>query len=526
MRSLMKTAPRLLLIALLLALLPPLALPARGEVNARELEYAYLEPTAAYLVTGEEVSLLVMVPDTAGLTFEFTLYYNPDRTQTQTYKGIDQQKESGSASFSFTPKETGQYLVEAVIYDAAFRSLKLQSEPLYCYAPEALEDESALPGKVKAIAREANAQNLAGDYETALWLHDWLTGNADYDEPMTIHTPEGVLLQGAGVCESYALAYRILLHEVGIDNVYVTGYSRGESHAWNLVKLGEDWVWVDPTWNDPVGGEEGYDYFGMNDALLGRDHDWSVSINRPPRAQSLDYNYLLREGSRPFVDEAGLDALLRSALGKQETTIEYTYHGDDRFFNVSDSVGAWLKKNSRLYFVSGYEYGGSRYAGTLSLDYQDMSGYTFFTDEASFTARMEELLPAKPALVKMAYTGEDPFFDFGRFVSGWLTKHHRGHFISDYSYSYLPYSGEITLAYKDVTGYQIFHNPEELDALLAQALVGKPARLLLYYSGSDEFFKLNRLLDDWFMEQKDALSAYSGSYSAVEAELDLTWRAP
>ncbi len=523
MPSMRKLTAHLLL---LLALFTALALPALGEANARELEYAYLKASHAYLVTGEEVTIAVVVPDATGLTFEFNLYYTPDREQAQTFQGIDRQKQSDQGTYRFTPGQPGQYLVEVSVYDAAFRSLKLQSEPLYCYEPQAREDETTLPGKVIAIAREAGAQQLDGDFEMALWLHDWLTHNAEYDEPMTIHTPEGVLLRGEGVCESYALAYRILLHEVGIDNLYVTGYSRGQLHAWNLVRLGEDWVWVDPTWNDPVGGEEGYDYFGLNDDLLARDHDWSSSIVKPPSAQSLAYNLLLREGAQPFQDEAGLDLLLHAALGSQQPTLRYTYHGTDRHFDVHHSISQWMKQNSRLYFVDSYQDGGSRYAGQLSLTYQDMTGYTTFTDEASFTAHMDQLLSGKPAQVKMAYVGEDQFFDFGRFARDWLASNHRRHFISSYSYSYFPSSGEITLEYRDMTGYTSFASQQELDTLLAQALEDRPERLQLYYTGPDESFRLNRLLDDWLQAQRGVVGAAGGTYGSFEAALELSWRAP
>ena len=38
------------------------------------------------------------------------------------------------------------------MYDGEHRSLKLESEPFYCYGPEDLENPDTLPGRVKEIA--------------------------------------------------------------------------------------------------------------------------------------------------------------------------------------------------------------------------------------------------------------------------------------------------------------------------------------------------------------------------------------
>ncbi len=437
----------LALASLLLPLLLP-APPARaGMQSVRELEYAYLETSAAFFTAGERVEAAAAVPDASGLRFAFTLFYTPDHARTGQFERVGRQEESPSNAYSFTPENKGQYLLQAYVYDGEHRSLKLESEPFYCYGPEDLENPDTLPGRVKEIAAGMPAGGMETDYAKALWMHDVLTHGAEYDKTLSVHSPEGVLLRGAGVCESYALAYQMLLHEIGVESLYVTGTSRGVSHAWNLVKLGGEWTWVDVTWDDPVGGEEGYDYFGLTSALLSRDHDWSGGNLVPPPADSLKYNYLLNNGARPFADEKGLELLLKDALEKMEGTLRYTYHGPDPSFDAMDAVARWMEKNGGRHFVSGYQLSGSAYSGVLEVTYSPSEGYLPFADGEGFARAVGSLLASKATLVKVHYTGTDAGFDIGTFLGYWLSARAGEYEIISYRYTYTSAAAEITLDY-------------------------------------------------------------------------------
>lgn len=67
------------------------------------------------------------------------------------------------------------------------------------------------------------------------------------------HSAYGILLNGYGVCESYARAMSRLLDAVGIPNMYVIGDTSSGFHAWNYVQMPNgSWYLVDSTWNDAV----------------------------------------------------------------------------------------------------------------------------------------------------------------------------------------------------------------------------------------------------------------------------------
>ena len=98
------------------------------------------------------------------------------------------------------------------------------------------------------------------DYQKISYIHDYLVDNIDYDSdylsPGT-YTIYGALVGKKCVCEGYAKAFKYLLNEAGIECELMQGIginSSGgkESHAWNCVKLKNNWYEVDPTWDDPV----------------------------------------------------------------------------------------------------------------------------------------------------------------------------------------------------------------------------------------------------------------------------------
>lgn len=68
------------------------------------------------------------------------------------------------------------------------------------------------------------------------------------------------ITKGQGRCSSYALMMQAICNYVGIECNYVEGYAKGGfsgwgHHAWNQVKIGSNWYYVDSCWNDEVGNQ-------------------------------------------------------------------------------------------------------------------------------------------------------------------------------------------------------------------------------------------------------------------------------
>ena len=117
----------------------------------------------------------------------------------------------------------------------------------------------------------ADINTNTSDYEIVKQIHDKLIDLVTYDQNVLknmyaegnnlAHTAYGALVantQGISnyaVCDGYSLAFEYLLQQCGIEAVVVAGDAGSDplsagGHAWNLVKLNNNWYEVDSTWND------------------------------------------------------------------------------------------------------------------------------------------------------------------------------------------------------------------------------------------------------------------------------------
>jgi len=172
----------------------------------------------------------------------------------------------------------------------------------------AFNDEYPTVYKVASdIVSQCRAEGITDDYETALWLHDWLTYNADYDQTYGHYHADGVLCGGYGVCDSYAKAYYLLLKEAGIGVDRINNID----HAWNVVELGGEWYYVDCTWDDNGYGMEHHQYCFVPEEILSVDHPFAYDSDYV--CNSYRYNYYMQDGeAQGWADS--LEASISDAL--------------------------------------------------------------------------------------------------------------------------------------------------------------------------------------------------------------------
>ena len=107
------------------------------------------------------------------------------------------------------------------------------------------------------------------DLEIALFVHDYIVTEFEYDTSYRIRDVYNFFKEGRGVCQAYTLLYIEVLKRFGIEADAVISTSM--NHTWNRVKLGGKWYHVDVTWDDPVPDQLGYaihTYFLVSDAFL------------------------------------------------------------------------------------------------------------------------------------------------------------------------------------------------------------------------------------------------------------------
>ncbi|MCD3216000.1 transglutaminase, partial [Clostridium botulinum C] len=182
---------------------------------------------------------------------------------------------------------------------------------------EVRNQKQATEAEVKRIIKEVIKDNMT-PVQKELALHDYVVKHADYNmeglnkRPADLedHSAYGVLVLGKGVCESYSKAMHLLLNEAGIECKYATGYKKnrdgrqGGGHAWNIVKLDNEWYNLDATWDDPVSDRVGrsdkdvvvspviHTYFNVTDDILNKDHiRGEYEQKNYPRANGTKYSY-------------------------------------------------------------------------------------------------------------------------------------------------------------------------------------------------------------------------------------------
>ena len=316
-----------------------------------ELSYAYVTLNSPMLEVGESAHFSVDVEGGVEPYSFFYRLYRQDKSDT----GSVFWSVSGSVlnttddDYYFTIPSEGRYVLQVLITDATGDTIIIQSNRYETPSEE-------LRSKVSQVVSQCAGSGLS-DYRKALNLHDWLCDNAEFDYSYSEYDPEGVLLDGKGVCQSFALAYQMLLTEAGVENTYVRGTGNGVGHAWNMVKLDGDWYHVDVSWDEDDAKRY---YFGMSTELIERDHTISSYV---PEATATKYNYALNAADGAFTSLSQLGALLDALPGSQ-TSFTFYYLGDDV---INDDYIAWFIENSAEYGLTGCTYSYSsaytRYVG-------------------------------------------------------------------------------------------------------------------------------------------------------------------
>ena len=182
----------------------------------------------------------------------------------------------------------------------AVEAARLDHPELFYYGPSyRISGDTAyylgLVKKIKALfARDIDPVKDKGEYEKALFVHDYLAKRVKYDksDPDSF-TVIGPLLLGHGACQGIALAALFLLQYLGVKAFFVGGkLKKGpllyEDHGWNAVEVEGKWCYLDVT--AALGG--GYPYFLVDERTLRRTHRFaSPRLGHGLKAKAMDFDH-------------------------------------------------------------------------------------------------------------------------------------------------------------------------------------------------------------------------------------------
>lgn len=92
----------------------------------------------------------------------------------------------------------------------------------------------------------------AGDYEKVRIVYTYVIDHTQYQTGEDDQSIAGVFWKKSAVCAGYAGAVQYLLERLDIPCIYVDGSTKGstEGHAWDIVKIGQEYYYVDDTNGD------------------------------------------------------------------------------------------------------------------------------------------------------------------------------------------------------------------------------------------------------------------------------------
>ncbi len=176
----------------------------------------------------------------------------------------------------------------------------------------------------KAIADVVKGLNLDGktEYQKIRIIHDYICNNVDYDyehfnsnvKYMPMYSAYAALIDGKAVCQGYASLFYRMCNEAGISSKIISGNGNGQRHAWNIVKIGDEYFNIDTTW-DGQEEETYYDYF------LKTESDF-FGHSRDSEYASQDFNIKYKMTSSSWID---FETFTVHDKLNMDNSIEYTY---------------------------------------------------------------------------------------------------------------------------------------------------------------------------------------------------------
>lgn len=190
--------------------------------------------------------------------------------------GYNQKNDAGPVEFIFTPSYT-MTLDEKNEFDAAMRK----------------EYEKY----------KSDIDKCKNDYEKVKKAYEMLVKRVDYDADAENNQDiRSVFIDKKSVCAGYSKSVQVMLNDQGIQCGLVHGTTTdGVAHSWNIVRIDDEYYYLDATWGDPEFSnavsetDVCYDYLNIttDDILYSRTIESAYKL---PRCTSMKDNYYVKSG--------------------------------------------------------------------------------------------------------------------------------------------------------------------------------------------------------------------------------------
>ena len=170
------------------------------------------------------------------------------------------------------------------------------------------------------------------DYEKCKKAYEMLVESVAYDENSEFNQDiRSVFIDKATVCAGYSKALQMLLAEQEIECSVVHGTTiDGVAHSWNMVKLDDEYYYIDVTWGNPtyntaVDTGVCYDYLCLNEYDLAYTHVFDTGVELP-KSRGNEFNYYVQSGC--YFEEWDKDAvckIIKNAYKKGDASVSVRF---------------------------------------------------------------------------------------------------------------------------------------------------------------------------------------------------------
>ena len=146
---------------------------------------------------------------------------------------------------------------------------------LYVTYLTTVEERDKLDTKIKNVINGFKLTSKTTQYDKIKKAYDYVCKNTSYAKDTSnekVYTAYSAMFNKKAVCQGYATLLYKMYREMGLSTRVVAGKSlfTGEKHGWNIVKLGNYYYNIDPTWDSTYyhAGKK-YKYFLKGDSFEG-----------------------------------------------------------------------------------------------------------------------------------------------------------------------------------------------------------------------------------------------------------------
>ena len=329
--------------------------------NGVTLKVEWNEP-----VLGEPTTFHVSATGGSGIykfNMEAPSYTNPDEFAYESVADPSRGEwtkytsECESQDYTFTMMATGTY-------NFRFHVMDIKAGVTYLRTNTYIQVSSPNYPSVNSIVQNAvtrcNSETNGSDYSKALWLHDWLLEQLDYDNSLKWSSAESALTRSSGTCQAYERAYAKLLSAAGIENAETRDTYDG--HTWNAMKLDGKWYQVDCTWDDSSENYYNFNrthlYFALSDELMAIAHQGHKNIytveGYATPSNSLEHNYFVQNGDAQQWVESYRNRIQENLNNKNT---EFSIQADNStyppsIYGIQNGIIAYVM-NQNEWFVNG-----------------------------------------------------------------------------------------------------------------------------------------------------------------------------